>query len=58
MLVGVAQVRVVPAVGAEQFAKFVYDKVNTFIFPETEGRVQVAKVEFREHEKNSAIYTG
>jgi len=55
---GVAQVRVVPAVGAEQFAKFVYDKVNTFIFPETEGRVQVAKVEFREHEKNSAIYTG
>ena len=55
---GVAQVRIVPAVGAEQFAKFVYDKVNTFIFPETEGRVKVAKVEFREHAKNSAIYTG
>ena len=55
---GVAQVRIVPAVGAEQFAKFVYDKVNTFIFPETEGRVQVTKVEFREHAKNSAIYIG
>jgi len=55
---GVAQIRIVPAVGAEQFAKFVYDKVNTFIFPETEGRVQVAKVEFREHAKNSAIYIG
>jgi 6-pyruvoyltetrahydropterin/6-carboxytetrahydropterin synthase len=55
---GVAQVRIVPAVGAEQFAKFVYDKVNTFIFPETEGRVKVTKVEFREHAKNSAIYIG
>ena len=55
---GVAQIRIVPAVGAEQFAKFVYDKVNTFIFPETEGRVKVTKVEFREHAKNSAIYIG
>ena len=55
---GVAQVRIVPAVGAEQFAKFIYDKVNTFIFPETEGRVKVTKVEFREHAKNSAIYIG
>ena len=53
---GVAQVRVVPAVGAEQFAKFVYDNVNPFIVEETQGRVKVVKVEFREHEKNSAIY--
>ena len=53
---GVAQVRFIPAVGAEKFAEYIYNKVNAFIFPETEGRVQVAKVEFREHEKNTAIY--
>jgi 6-pyruvoyltetrahydropterin/6-carboxytetrahydropterin synthase len=53
---GVAQVRVVPATGAERFAKFIYDKVNPFIEEETEGRVTIAKVEFREHNKNSAIY--
>ena len=53
---GVAQVRVIPATGAERFAQFVYDKVNPFIVEETEGRVKIAKVEFREHGKNSAIY--
>jgi len=53
---GVAQVRIVPATGAERFAQFVYDKVGPFIETETEGRVKVVKVEFREHGKNSAIY--
>jgi|TARA_R100000027_G_scaffold30522_1_gene22289 6-pyruvoyltetrahydropterin/6-carboxytetrahydropterin synthase len=54
--VGVAQVRVVPATGAERFAEFVYNKVNPFVQEETEGRVSIAKVEFREHQKNAAIY--
>ena len=40
----------------QRFAKFIYDKVNPFIEEETEGRVKIAKVEFREHNKNSAIY--
>jgi 6-pyruvoyltetrahydropterin/6-carboxytetrahydropterin synthase len=53
---GVAQVRIVPATGAERFAQFVYDKVGPFIETETEGRVKIVKVEFREHGKNSAIY--
>lgn len=53
---GVAQVRVIPATGAERFAQFIYDKVNPFIMDETNGRVKIAKVEFREHNKNSAIY--
>jgi len=53
---GVAQVRVVPATGAERFAKFIHDKVNPFIVEETEGRVSITKVEFREHNKNNAIY--
>lgn len=54
---GLTQTRIIPATGAEQFAKFIYDKVNPFIQEETDGRVKVAKVEFREHNKNSAIYT-
>ena len=54
--VGVAQIRVVPATGAERFAKFIYDKVNPFIVEETDGRVSIIKVEFREHNKNNAIY--
>ena len=54
---GVAQVRVIPATGAERFAQFIYDKVNPFIMQETDGRVKISKVEFREHGKNSAIYS-
>ena len=53
---GVAQVRIVPATGAERFAEYIYSKVQPFIEKETGGRVSIAKVEFREHEKNSAIY--
>ena len=53
---GVAQVRVIPATGAERFAQYVFEKINAFVQEEPEGRVKVAKVEFREHGKNSAIY--
>lgn len=53
---GVAQVRVIPAVGAERFAEYIYNKVNTFIEEETQGRVSITKVEFKEHSKNSAIF--
>ena len=53
---GVAQVRIVPATGAEKFAEFIYDKVNPFIAAETQNRVKVIKVEFREHGKNAAAY--
>jgi len=53
---GVVQLRVVPHVGAERFAQYVYQKLNTFVQEETEGRVKVVKVEFMEHGKNSAIY--
>ena len=55
---GAAQVRVIPAVGAERFAEFVFNKLNEFVQAETEDRVSVVKVEFREHDKNSAIYEG
>jgi 6-pyruvoyltetrahydropterin/6-carboxytetrahydropterin synthase len=53
---GIVQLRIIPATGAEQFAKFIYEKVSEFIKVETEGRVRVVSVEFREHAKNSAIY--
>jgi len=53
---GTIQLRVVPATGAEKFAEFIYNKVNPFIVEETEGRAKIAKVEFREHGKNTAIY--
>ena len=54
----IAQVRIIPATGAEQFAKYIYDKLNAFILEETEGRVRIVKVEFMEHAKNTAIYEG
>jgi 6-pyruvoyltetrahydropterin/6-carboxytetrahydropterin synthase len=53
---GIVQLRTVPATGAEQFAKFIYDKVSEFILEETNNRVRVVSVEFKEHAKNSAIY--
>jgi len=53
----IAQVRIVPATGAEKFAEFIYHKLNKFVKEETGGRVKVGQVEFMEHGKNSAIYT-
>jgi len=54
--VDIIELRILPAVGAEQFAKFIFEKLNTFIQEETNGRVKVVKVEFMEHSKNTAIY--
>jgi 6-pyruvoyltetrahydropterin/6-carboxytetrahydropterin synthase len=54
---GLIQLRLLPAVGAEQFAKFIFEKVDAFVQEETEGRVKVAKVEFKENDRNTAIYT-
>ena len=53
----IAQVRIVPATGAEKFAEFIFNKLNKFVKEETNNRVRVQKVEFREHNKNSAIYS-
>ena len=53
---GTIQLRVVPGVGAEKFAEFLYHKLNDFVQLETEGRVKVVKVKFMENHKNSAIY--
>lgn len=52
----VAQIRVLPATGAEKFAEYVFNKINEFVLEETEGRVKVTKVKFAEHGKNAAYY--
>ena len=54
---GVSQIRIVPATGAEKFAEFIFHKLNNFVKTETGERVKVKQVEFREHGKNSAIYS-
>ena len=54
---GVAQVRVIPATGAEKFAEYIYSKLNEFVKTETDNRVKVTKVKFMEHGKNAAYYS-
>lgn len=54
--VGLIQLRIVPATGAEKFAEFIYNKLNPFVLEETNNRVRVTRVEFLEHNKNTAIF--
>ncbi len=54
---GVIQLRVIPATGAEKFAEYIYNKLSEFVKTETEGRVKVTKVKFMEHGKNAAYYS-
>jgi len=53
---GIIQLRILPAVGCERFAEFLFEKINTFLSEETDGRVRATKVEVYEHERNSASY--
>ena len=53
---GVIQLRIIPATGAEKFAEYIYNKLQEFVDTETEGRVKVTKVKFMEHGKNAAYY--
>tara|TARA_B110000285_G_scaffold33256_1_gene34820 strand:- start:104 stop:568 length:465 start_codon:yes stop_codon:yes gene_type:complete len=54
---GVAQVRIIPATGAEKFSEYIFNKLNTFVKEETNNRVRVIKVKFMEHGKNAAYYS-
>jgi 6-pyruvoyltetrahydropterin/6-carboxytetrahydropterin synthase len=54
---GIIQLRIMDAVGCEQFAKYLYDIINTFLKVETDNRVRATKVEVYEHERNSASYS-
>ena len=53
---GAAQIRIIPATGAEKFAEYIYDNINKFVLEETNGRIKVTKVKFMEHNKNAAYY--
>jgi 6-pyruvoyltetrahydropterin/6-carboxytetrahydropterin synthase len=53
---GAAQIRILPSVGAEQFAKYIFEKLDIFVQEETNNRVKVIRVEFAEHNKNTAVY--
>lgn len=53
---GILQLRILPSTSAERFAEYVYKKINPVILSETNGRVKIVKVEFYEHENNSAVY--
>ena len=53
---GVIQLRVIEATGAEKFAEYIYNKLNEFVKTETDNRVRVTKVKFMEHGKNAAYY--
>jgi 6-pyruvoyltetrahydropterin/6-carboxytetrahydropterin synthase len=53
---GVAQIRILPATGAEKFAEYIYSKLNPWVESDSNGRVKITQVEVKEHDKNSALY--
>jgi 6-pyruvoyltetrahydropterin/6-carboxytetrahydropterin synthase len=53
---GLVELRVLPAVGCEATARYVFDHVSGLIAEETDARVWLETVEVREHGGNSAIY--
>ena len=53
---GIIDLRIIPAVGCEKFAEFIYNHVAKIIKDESQGRVWLDSVEVREHGANSAIY--
>lgn len=53
---GLADIRILPAVGCEATARLAFEHVAAFVNAETEGRVWLESVEVREHGGNSAIY--
>ena len=48
---GIIQLRILPAVGCERFAEYLYQVINEFLQLETQGRVRATKVEVYEHER-------
>jgi 6-pyruvoyltetrahydropterin/6-carboxytetrahydropterin synthase len=53
---GLLALRVLPQVGCEATAKYVFDHVARFVADQTAGRVWLETVEVREHGGNSAVY--
>ncbi len=53
---GLVALRVLPAVGCEATARYVFEYAATYVAGETGGRVWLESVEVREHGGNSASY--
>ena len=53
---GLCQLRVLPNIGMEGSAKYIFDYVDKWLEKETRGRVNCYSVECRENDKNSAVY--
>ena len=54
---GLVELRVLPAVGCEATAGFVFEHVSRFVAEQTNDRVWLEAVEVKEHGGNSAIYS-
>jgi 6-pyruvoyltetrahydropterin/6-carboxytetrahydropterin synthase len=54
---GLVDLRILPAVGCEATAKYVFDFVSNYVSEQTQGRVWLESTEVREHGGNSAIYS-
>lgn len=53
----IGTLRVLPyGVSMEMSSMFIWEQVNAYIYKITEGRVCVAQVEVKEHERNSGIF--
>jgi 6-pyruvoyltetrahydropterin/6-carboxytetrahydropterin synthase len=55
--IGIADVRILPAVGCEAMARLAHAKVEAMVHEVTGGRVWLESVEVREHGGNSALYS-
>ena len=53
----IVDLRIIPGVGCEKFAEYVYNHVSKIIEQSSGSRVWLDSVEVREHGANSAIYT-
>jgi 6-pyruvoyltetrahydropterin/6-carboxytetrahydropterin synthase len=53
---GLCKLRVMPNIGMEGSAKYIFEYIDAWLNKETAGRVQLYSAECRENEKNSAIY--
>jgi 6-pyruvoyltetrahydropterin/6-carboxytetrahydropterin synthase len=53
---GLMNLRILPAVGCEETARYVHMHVGRIVKADTGGRVWVESVEVSEHGGNSAIY--
>jgi len=52
---GIVDLRVLPSVGMEGTARYVYEHVDALVRAKTGGRCRVMKVECRENAKNSGL---